>query len=92
MAAGLLGLLISLLKSRVGFLSSAVRGHPAGGGSQQISSAQLLTGDALKTTPYGLRLVLPSQIFSALGSVQPPELEEEKATISFPILFYSLLP
>lgn len=38
--------------------------------------------------PYGLRLVLPSQVFFCAGICATiSELEEEKATISFPNFF-----
>lgn len=43
---------------------------------------------ALKTTPYGLRLVLPSQVFSVLGSVQPPlSWRKRKPPSLFPSFF-----
>lgn len=52
-----------------------------------------LEGDTLKERPCELRLVLPSQVFSVLGSVQPPlELEEEKGPVSFPIFFTPFFP
>lgn len=90
-AAGLLGVHILLPKSCMGFLAPVqeeiLREGTASRSLCPATHWRCLEDTTLKTMPYGLRLVIPSQVFSVLGSMQPPLSWRKRKPQAFLILF-----